>query len=966
MHRYPNSTCLGTCVLTQPRRGAQKVARGERSEPLEKNGREEPWRENIDMKGPSPLAGLCLIRHPIQGFASLTLGCFGIAPPGLSRVFGALVLLALFGCHSTAGGSGTEDSAQSALRAGDYAKAREQFETTIRSKTNAEESEAGLLKTLRETGAYQDAIKRADEFLSRRDGSALLHLERGRTAAAVGDYAGAEKHFRRSLAIAPPGSVTRSHATRQLAELLQDLGRRADAAVLWDQLLDEYRAGRVHGSERLGDVALAAWQRGYVQDAKDIFIDATDQGLGPEVSLEALSDFGYLFLEKYNATTAMDVFRDCLRINISYPPAIMGMALAKRYENDTEAEAYAGAALKINPNLVPALNLLAELDIDGEDYESALSKIKAALAVNPASLDSLSLEAVCYYFHRDNADFSAVERKILSINPSYGKLYYTLAESLVSRRKYEEAVDFNRKAIALDPELWAAHVSLGMNLTRVGKLEEGRKAIEQAFSGDPYNVWAYNSLELFDQMDGFARTRSEHFLFRMSKEDEPVLSSYAPELAEEVYLKLTRRYQFQPDGPLQVEIFPDHGGFAVRTLGLPGLGGALGVCFGKVLAIDSPRARPAGTFNWGTTLWHEFTHVITLQMTRYNIPRWYSEGLSVYEEHRARPGWGDNLTASFIKAYKEGKLLKASELNSGIMRPKFPEQTVLSYYQAALFCEMIEERFGFDKIRQSLLLFADNKNFDEVFRQTLGYDTSKLNDEYARYIDSRIRDIASRVRFAGQDEQSIDTSADSKKSLAAKLVESNPEDFFANLQMGTLLRKEGDYKNAEPYLKKARDVFPQYTDPGNPYEQLAAIYLKLNREDEELAELDAWSRMDGNSSAPLLGAADIYRKHKDWPSVTRVLGLSIYINPYDITVQRHLGEAAMESKDWNAAITAFRVLVALDANDPAGARYDLARALSASGKKQEAKREVLRALEIAPTFLKAQQLLLKLSQGAGE
>jgi tetratricopeptide (TPR) repeat protein len=878
----------------------------------------------------------------------------------------ALLILFLLGSRSAPGSSGAENSPKSSLSAGDYAKAKDQFEAAIRNKTDVEENQAGLLQTLRETGAYQEAIKRSEEFLSQRDGSALLHLERGRLAEEVGDYATAERHFRRSLSLSPAGSIAHSHATRQLAGLLQDLGRRADAAVLWNQLLDEYRAGRVHGSERLGDLAVAAWQQGYVQDAKDIFIDATDPKLGPEVSLEALSDFGYLFLEKYNATEAMGVFQDCLKINKSYPPAVLGMALAKRYDNDTEAEFYASAALRINPDLVPAINLLAELDIDREDYESAFSKIKAALAINPASLDTLSLEAVYFHFHRNTVSFSAVEKKILSINPSYGKLYYTLAESLVSLRKYQEAVDFDRKAVALDPELWAAHASLGMNLTRIGDLEEGRKAIQQAFTGDPFNVWAFNSLELFDQMDGFARTRSEHFQFQMAKEDEPVLSSYAPELAEEVYQKLTRRYQFQPDGPLHVEIFPDHGGFAVRTLGLPGLGGALGVCFGKVVAIDSPRARKAGTFNWGTTLWHEFTHVMTLQMSRYNIPRWYSEGLSVYEEHKARPGWGDNLTASFIRAYKEGKLLKASELNAGIMRPMFPEQIELSYYQAALFCEMIEERFGFDKIRQSLLLFAENKNSDEVFKQTLGYDVSRLDAEYARYIDSRIRDVASHVRFVEKQEQSGETAGNSEKSSVAKLVEDYPDDFFANLRMGTLLQKEGDYKGAEPYLKKAGQLFPQYAEPGNPHEQLAEVYLKLNREDDALAELNAWSRMDGSSSAPLIEAAEIYRKRKDWTSVTRALGLSIYINPYDMAVQRQLGEAAMESENWNAAITAFRVLVALDATDPAGAHYDLARALSGSGRRQEAKREVLRALEIAPTFLKAQQLLLTLSQGAGE
>ncbi len=848
-----------------------------------------------------------------------------------------------------------------ALRSGDYEKARQYFESALSDSTNTEESVAGLLSVLRETGAFQEAANRADEFLSTRDSSALLHLERGRIAEAVGDYAGAEKHFRRTRTLAPEGSELRMDATRLLAELLEEVGRRSEAQPFWNQLIEEYRAGLAQGSRRLGAVAVAAWRQGYDEDARDLFMDATDPNLGV-VSLETLSNFGFLFLEKYNAAVALDVFKDCLKINKSYPDALIGMALAKKYESDFEVETYARAALKVNPNLVPALNILAELAMEEESYEAALMAINAALAVNPASLDSLSLKAVYYHFYGDEPSFAKIEKRILEINPSYGKLYYTLAENLVSRRKYQEAVDFSRKAIALDPKLWPAYTILGMNLTRIGNWEEGRTVIQQAFEGDPYNVWAYNFLDLLDQMKTFVHSRSEHFSFLMSKEDHPVLSSYARDLAEEAYAKLTQRYGFKPSGPLQIEIFPDHGGLEIRTLGLPELEGALGVCFGKVVAIDSPGARKDKPFNWGTALWHEFAHVISLQMTNYNIPRWYSEGLSGHEERRARPGWGDNLTASFIKAYKEGKLLKLSELNAGIIRPRNPEQIVHSYYQAALACEWIEERFGFEKIKQSLLLFSENKPAREVFRQTLGLDTAEMDAEFARFIDSRVKDISSRLNFARPDAVPGEQShASPDKKTLALLLERNPEDFFINLQMGARLRKEGANSEAEVYLKKAQALFPQYAEEGNPYQLLAEIYLESQREDQALAEFLAWSRMDSGAREPLLKAAEIFRKRKDWASAMEMLHRSVYINPYDLDVLKGLGEAAMESGKWPAAIASYRVLVSLNDLDKAGAHYDLARALLASGNKLEAKRETLRALEVAPSFIKAQRLLLELS-----
>jgi tetratricopeptide (TPR) repeat protein len=853
---------------------------------------------------------------------------------------------------------------RAALQSGDYGKARKCFEAALKDNGNLEEIQSGLLRTLCETGAYEEGVRRAEEFLLSRTGSPVLHLERGRLAEAVGDYSGAEKHLMKGQALAPRGSTTQREATRALAELLEKRGRKSDARPLWDQLIEEYRTGRVQGSRDLGIVAVAAWHRGYVKDAQDIFIDATDSKLG-EVSIEALADFGYLFLEKYHPKEAISAFRDCLKINRNYPRALIGIALAKRYDSDFESEIYTRKALSVNSNLVPALNALAELAIESEMHDESLEEISAALAVNPAGLEALSLQAACRYFGGDMSGFEEIEKKVLAINPSYGRFYYTLAENFVSRRKYQEAVDFNRKAIALDPELWPAYASLGMNLTRIGNLDEGRKVMQQAFDGDPYNVWMFNSLDLMDQMEGFYRIRSEHFSFLMSKEDASVLSSYAPALAEEAFASLTQRYGFVPGGPLQVEVFPDHGGFAVRTLGLPGLSGALGVCFGNVLAIDSPRARKAGEFNWGSTLWHELTHMISLQMSHHNIPRWFSEGLSVYEEKRARPGWGDSLTVAFMKAYKEGRLLKASELNAGILRPKNPEQIALAYCQAGLACEWMEKEFGFDKIRQSLKLFAQNISAEEVFRRTLGLDAVAMDTSYARFVDAQINELASNLIFPEADKaQEGNAGSEIGRKELELLLQRNPKDFFANLKIGQLLREEGAISEAIAHLKAARRLFPPYVEPGNPYELLGKIYLESNREEDALAEYLSWIGRDGNSTEPLLEAAKIYRNRKDWAAAARMLQLSVFIDPYGQVVQRQLGESAMEAGAWPVAITAYRALIGLNPSDPAGAHFDLARALLASGNRREAKREVLRSLEIAPSFRKAQQLLLKISDGA--
>ena len=111
----------------------------------------------------------------------------------------------------------SHSSGKAALRSGDYDKAIQYFETALNGKSNLEESQAGLLCTLRETGAYKDALKRAQQFLSTRGSSAAVELEFGRLLMLTGEYLNAEKHLRQSIALAPAKSILRMDAIAELA-----------------------------------------------------------------------------------------------------------------------------------------------------------------------------------------------------------------------------------------------------------------------------------------------------------------------------------------------------------------------------------------------------------------------------------------------------------------------------------------------------------------------------------------------------------------------------------------------------------------------------------------------------------------------------------------------------------------------------------------------------------------------------
>ena len=132
--------------------------------------------------------------------------------------------------------------------------------------------------------------------------------------------------------------------------------------------------------------------------------------------------------------------------------------------------------------------------------------------------------------------------------------------------------------------------------------------------------------------------------------------------------------------------------------------GALGACFGKVVTLDSPRARSPGEFNWESTLWHEMAHVVALQMSNQRVPRWLTEGaVDVRGEAGARrlgPRPGSRVRVE----PQRGDVLSLRDLNGGFSRP---ETISIAYFQASVLVEHMIEAYGESTIYDLLRAYGD-------------------------------------------------------------------------------------------------------------------------------------------------------------------------------------------------------------------------------------------------------------------
>ncbi len=800
-------------------------------------------------------------------------------------------------------------------------------------------SSASELRALSLKGEYKAVIQQARIATSRAPENAPLWTVLGQALFAVGELTGAEEAFARAADLQGEGQL---EAMLNLALTFQYRGQRERAVQTFRKVFAHDTTGSGLSAAELAAVAraaqeLGAGEAGLYHEAVRLY----GQALAADAThIDARIALGELLLSKYNNTEAVQVFREAMAQNPDHPGVQLGLARSQHFDHSPEALDTVRKSLERNPRYVPAQAFLARLLIESEEYEAAEQQTLRALEVNPNSLQALAVLAAVYHLTGREQEFKAIVTRCLRINARYADLYNTLAELSVQNRLYHDAVTFARQAVALEPESWRGYALLGLNELRIGEMQAGRANLERAFAGDPFNVWTKNTLDLLDTLADYEIIRQPHFVLVLHRDEAGVLAPYLSALAEQAYAHYVKQYAYEPQAPIRIELYPNHADFSVRSVGLAGIG-ILGVSFGPVVALDSPSVHAADTSNWGSTVWHELAHTFHLGMTRHRVPRWFSEGLAVYEEQRAREGWGGDVTPAFLKAYRDGKLYPVSQLSNGFVRPRYPQHVIHSYYQASLVFAFIDERWGFPAIRQMLNDYRNGASTAQVFQAALNMTLAQLDDEFDAYL---------RRRFA--------------RALAALPTQPgtvSPEgDFELQMRAGVQALANADDAQAEIHLLRAQALFPEYAGADSAYWHLAELYAQRRQHAQAAAQLQRMASINGDHYDAHIKLAALRETLGDMAGAADALARAIHIDPFEPGLHARLALLYERLEKWQQAARERAALVALKPVDMAQAHYDLAYAYARAGESTPARREVLRALELVSNFPKALELLLEL------
>jgi tetratricopeptide (TPR) repeat protein len=704
---------------------------------------------------------------------------------------------------------------------------------------------------------------------------------------------------------------------------------------------------------------------------------------------------GALALDKHDFARAAREFQDGLKQLPDDPDLNFGLAQA--YEPGDQALMVASleAALEQNSNHVGCLLLLADHSIDAEDYEQAAKLLDRIKAVNPWHPEAWAYRAVLAHLQNQPPAEETARQNALKFWPSNPLVDHTIGKKLSQNYRFVEGADHQRQALKFDPDYLPAKAQLAQDLLRLGNETEGWALAEAVQKQDGYDVEAYNLATLHDTMKKFTAVTNADFIVRMSSPEAALYGPRVLDLLTRAKSNLVVKYGFEIQRPTIVEVFPEQKDFAVRTFGMPGNPGYLGVCFGNLITANSPAAQRSMPVNWQAVLWHEFCHVVTLQMTRNKMPRWLSEGISVYEERQANPSWGEHMNPQYRELALGDELTPISKLSGAFLSPRSEMHLQFAYYESSIVVEFLVQHYGLDHLKAILHDLGEGVEINQAIEKNTE-SMEKLEKDFVTFAHEQAENLGpgldwekpefaaaqggrGRGRGRGQSPnprsgtntlvviRPYDTVTNvlSGRGTNAQTWESfareHPTNFWAMTHVVAQLIEARQWEDAKPLLKRLIELYPDFTGPESTYRMLGAAYRALGETNAERQVLTQLAERDDAATDVYLRLMQLGAEAKDWPAVLLNAQRFLAVNPLVPPPYRYLAQAGEGTGQPQPVIQAYRALLQLDPPDPAEVNFHLADALHHE-KDPAARRYVLQALEEAPRYREALNLLVKINE----
>ncbi len=769
-------------------------------------------------------------------------------------------------------------------------------------------------------------------------------LELGHYPEALKSYQEAIKRYSESIRLRWLGlSVSRLNGNSEAAAaLLSEIGKRIENAP--------YRYRDSKNTLIVGQYFLKQGT-----DAKQVLsgIFQKVQQAQPQLP-EGFIAAGELALEKQDFGLAATNFERALKLDPKDPAIPFALAKAFASSDAKKSDAYLEAALKLNPRHVSSLLIHVDDHIDAERYNEAAAVLDQVEKINNKHAMAWAYRAVLAHLRHDDKAEAQARTQALSTWKDNPEVDFLIGKKLAQKYRFLEAEAYQRRALMFDPQYLPAQMQLAQNLLRLGKEAEGWKLAEAVFEADPYNVLAHNLATLKDRLNRFTMLMDHGFVVRMETQEAKIYGPRVLALLKNAKETLCKKYDVKLKEPVYVDIYPNQQDFAIRTFGMPGGAGFLGVCFGQVVTMNSPASQGASPSNWEAVLWHEFCHVVTLTKTKNRMPRWLSEGISVYEEREQNPTWGQPLTLKFRKLILEGEATPVSQLSAAFLHAKSGLHLQFAYYESALVVEYLIKNHGPEAVNAILSDLGRGLMINDCLERHAG-SLEVLDREFAEFVKSRAENLAPKTDFT--DPELPETAG--IEELKTYLKE-HPNNFPALQKYAKQMMIEKKWKEAETALNKLHELYPAYIGTDSALALLALVYREQGDTKAEETVLSKIAELEDDTVNVYLRLCEIAAAKSDWPRVMRYADQTLEVNPLIESPHRYFSQAAEKLGKPSQAVGSLLALAEMDPIDPAGLRFRIAKLYQKSKQLPKARHQVILSLEEAPRYREAHRLLLEI------
>ncbi|MFO1052116.1 MAG: tetratricopeptide repeat protein [Planctomycetota bacterium] len=635
-----------------------------------------------------------------------------------------------------------------------------------------------------------------------------------------------------------------------------------------------------------------------------------------------------------------------------------------------KTENFLDRALAANPRSVPALLLRGIGWIDDRRFEEGVRFLDQALSINPRDRDVLAERCAAAVIVHDEKGASDYRARALEFDPDWGGVDRAIGERMVALYRFTDAIPYYDAALKRDADDIDALHGQAKALVYAGRGEDARKLLLRAkeLQKGYVNPWRNNVIAVQDLLDEeYVTVEQGGFRFWLHKADAAVLQRYLLPFATAAKQSLDAKYGLVPEGPVRFESFHTWDDFSVRTTGFRGFP-ALGACFGGMITFVSPVDSDLrrNDFMWEATVWHEYTHVLTLGLSRHRVPRWLTEGFSVYEEGQRDKAWERGMERELVDAVANGEIAPIRLFDRVFRGPRI----LFGYYQGGLLVDFLVREFGFPKVVELLRAYGRDLSAEDAFRETFGVGTAEIDRRFLEDLSERriarvhlvphwgdeavdrfraaiardpadhdarialgwaavqrgvdvdasvhLREVLARdpndaeglllqaelLRRRGRTEEAIETF---ERAFAA-----GAEDFDSRIRLAELLEARGDDDGAMRVYLASKRSWPGCTDQAvAPELRLARLHRKAGREDDAMMELTTYCQRTARAYAPRLELAEYARARGDHRLEAKLLEQSIAIDPFSRAVHRELGEAYVALDRDDAAVREYEALLAI-------------------------------------------------------